>query len=96
MADGERHRSDNMEVIALLCLLTIQVSIQLKSNPLYMTLKKRKKQKGMLVRDRTTTKNTFPIGKGVIDTMSNMVLSTKLNRALPNEKQPCCIFRSRN
>ena len=27
-----------------------------------------KKQKGMLVRDRTTTKNTERIGKGVIDT----------------------------
>ena len=35
-----------------------------------MTIKKGRKQKG----------------KGVIDAMSNMVLSTKLNRALPGEK----------
>ena len=45
-----------------------------------------KKQKGMLVRDRTTTKNTERIGKGVIDTVANMVLSSKHNRLLPGEK----------
>ena len=45
-----------------------------------------KKQKGMLVRDRTTTKNTERIGKGVIDTVENMVLSNKHNRLLPGEK----------
>ena len=41
--------------------------------------KKAKARKGILVRERTITKNTERIGKGVIDGIANMVLSNKHN-----------------
>ncbi len=47
---------------------------------------KAKARKGILVRDRTITKNTERIGKGILDATANMVLSNKHNRALPKEK----------